>query len=60
LRQYADEYRNEMSAQYSYGTTWDADIITGCVCDFMYDGYDCRDARYANSNPNPNVNPNPN
>lgn len=37
----ATYHRDDLSAQYTYGTIWDAHKISGCVCDPQFTGYDC-------------------
>ena len=41
MKEQGELVRNEQSLKYSYNTGWDADRIYGCVCDWLYDGYDC-------------------
>lgn len=41
MKEQGEQFRNEQSVQYTYTTGWDADRIYGCVCDWLYEGYDC-------------------
>ena len=47
MHELAAQTRDESSTQYTYDTefgsygVWDANKIKGCVCDPLYDGYDC-------------------